>query len=326
MNVVRCSGKSKHFFDGDVYQVCPHCGAPVDNSPQQTSGSLKEKRRGVFGRRNKESSQSSRKNSVSKDISVKEVSKATQDDKRISFKEKEKSREAWSISHNTKSEQKKKGDLTLDIWQETAESAQAPEKDNKSEEIGADNVAVPDSAEDNMSRTNLTSQETAREENVSSQSLLEKVRNASASSDEKTMSYFSAITGAASPSAPVSKKPAQSDPVVGWLVAVHGEHFGESFCIGAGMNSIGRNESNRIILNRDLSVSREKHALITYEPKHRKFYIKPGDSSGLTYLNDEYITETKQLTANDRIELGNSLFVFVPLCGENFTWEDYMKG
>lgn len=163
------------------------------------------------------------------------------------------------------------------------------------------------------------------EDPAPSNSLRDVVKQASASSEGKTMSYFSAMTSGASAGNRERKANEPIDPVVGWLVCVHGEHFGESFNIGAGINSIGRNASNRIVLSRDSSISREKHALLTYEPKHRKFYVKPGDSSGLTYVNDEYITETRLLVSRDIVEIGSSKFVFVPLCGDDFTWEDHMN-
>ena len=72
-------------------------------------------------------------------------------------------------------------------------------------------------------------------------------------------------------------------------------------------------------------MSREKHAMVIYEPKKRNFYIQPGDSSGLTYLNDDYITESKRLAAKDILEIGDCQFVFVPLCGDDFSWEDYIS-
>ncbi len=154
--------------------------------------------------------------------------------------------------------------------------------------------------------------------------LREVVKRSSASKEGKTLSYFNAMTtGKTDESASSRQDPI--DPVVGWMVCIEGKHFGESFEIKAGMNSIGRESGNKIVLSNDESVSRDKHALITYEPKHREFYLKPGDSSGLTYLNDEYITETKKLSKDDTIEIGNCKFIFVPLCGDSFTWEDHIK-
>lgn len=157
-------------------------------------------------------------------------------------------------------------------------------------------------------------------------SLAEAVKQASANSTGKTLSYFSAITGDDADDNTGSSKPVVVDPVVGWIICVHGSHLGESFSIYAGANSIGRDRTNRIVLPREASVSRSKHAIITYEPKHRKFYIKPGESSGLTYINEEYITESRMISAKDVIELGDSKFLLIPLCGDDFTWEEYIKG
>lgn len=157
-----------------------------------------------------------------------------------------------------------------------------------------------------------------------SSSLQDVVKNASANSEGKTLSYFDrAAMSAQAGNQNVNTDPV--DPVVGWLVCIAGKHFGESFHIAAGKNSMGRSIENRIVLAKDDSISRTKHALIIYEPKKRNFYLQPGDSSGLTYLNDNYIVESQKLCAKDVIELGNSKFLFIPLCGEDFTWENYIN-
>lgn len=168
-------------------------------------------------------------------------------------------------------------------------------------------------------------------------SLKEAIKGASASSGQVTTSYFKRISNERS--APekaettnitaVAEKQEQKfsgEPVVGWLVCIKGSRFGESFGIYSGNNSIGRNEENRIVISNDNDISRLKHAIIVYEPKKRNFYLLPGDSSGLTYLNDDYVSESKMIKAYDVIGLGESKFTFVPLCGEAFTWEDFYKG
>ena len=118
---------------------------------------------------------------------------------------------------------------------------------------------------------------------------------------------------------------ASTEPVVGWLICVKGCHFGECFAIYAGNNSIGRGNSNRIVLGKDNTVSGTKHAWITYEPKRREFYIMPGESSGLTYLNDDIIMSSQKIKSYDQVELGAGKYVFLALCGEQFTWEDYLE-
>ncbi|MBR5949288.1 MAG: FHA domain-containing protein [Clostridia bacterium] len=151
------------------------------------------------------------------------------------------------------------------------------------------------------------------------------VQQASANEEGKTMSFFTAKT--ASTEQPKTEKPdnkPQTELIVGWLVCVKGDHFGMSFTLSAGMNSIGRNSNNKIALYKSNTVSRDKHALLTYEPRQRAFYVKPGDSSGLTYINGEYVTEMRTMKARDIIELGNNSLMLIPLCDETFTWEDYI--
>ena len=111
------------------------------------------------------------------------------------------------------------------------------------------------------------------------------------------------------------------DPIVGWLVCVQGRRYGECFTIGAGKNSIGRGADNRISIAGDAQVSRSQHAYIIYEPRSRKFYLQPGNSSGLTYLNQQLVLLPELLKERDEIGLNESRFLFIPLCNESFSWE-----
>lgn len=153
----------------------------------------------------------------------------------------------------------------------------------------------------------------------SSSSLLEEIRNATADNEVRTVGIFS--LGNSVPVTPASVQ----EPAVGWLVCVKGKNIGKDFKIIAGKNSIGRSNTNVIIFENEETVSREKHAWIIYEPRKREFFVKPGESSGLTYLNDENIFDAKKLHSGDTLEFGDAKFVFVPLCGENFSWSDYIN-
>jgi len=115
------------------------------------------------------------------------------------------------------------------------------------------------------------------------------------------------------------------EPVVGWLVCVIGEYLGQSFNLKTGQNFIGRALTMDVPLAKDTSVSRDKHATVTYDPQNRVFYIQPGESSGLTYLNGNLLLAHQPLKAYEKIKVGNSEFVFIPCCGDQFTWEDYMQ-
>ena len=72
-------------------------------------------------------------------------------------------------------------------------------------------------------------------------------------------------------------------------------------------------------------IARDRHAVITYEPVKRVFLAQEGSSRELYYLNDEAVLENKTLKSYDRIKIGNSEFVFVGLCGDKFSWNDYPK-
>ncbi len=130
------------------------------------------------------------------------------------------------------------------------------------------------------------------------------------------------VNGEPSANAEVPKQMADPiDPIVGWLVCIQGKRYGECFTIGAGKNSIGRGSGNRIRIEGDAQVSRSQHAHIIYEPKSRKFFLQPGDSSGLTYLNQQLVLMPELLKERDEIGLNESRFLFIPLCNESFSWE-----
>ena len=112
-----------------------------------------------------------------------------------------------------------------------------------------------------------------------------------------------------------------SEPVVGWLVVVDGPGRGQSLTLGYGVNSIGRSPSERVSLDfGDEEISREKHALLTYDPKGRKFYIQHGGGINLTYIGNDPVLQTIELKGGEHILIGKSELAFVPFCGPNFEW------
>ena len=119
------------------------------------------------------------------------------------------------------------------------------------------------------------------------------------------------------------KRRETAKPVVGWLVCISGSNYGCSFCLYSGRNFIGRDISNEVCLTGDAGVSRIKHAVIIYEPKQRKFYAQPGDTSHeLFYLNDEVVLSNTLLNDRDVLSIGQNVLVFVPFCDERNGWED----
>ena len=115
-------------------------------------------------------------------------------------------------------------------------------------------------------------------------------------------------------------KDSKVDPVVGWLVCIAGSEKGKDFRIVSERNFLGRGEGMDIRIEGDMNISRKNHCSISYNPKNREFYITPGDANGLIYLSDEAVYNTRQLQSFDTLEIGESKFVFVEFCGQNFDW------
>ena len=116
---------------------------------------------------------------------------------------------------------------------------------------------------------------------------------------------------------------AMADPVVGWLVVVDGPGKGNYLKLGNGQNSIGRGNSERIKLDfGDDQISRSKHAMLTFDPRGGEFYIQQGSGTNLAYLDDSPVLAPTKLSTGSRITLGNTSLLFVPLCGENFSWDE----
>lgn len=121
---------------------------------------------------------------------------------------------------------------------------------------------------------------------------------------------------------------ASKDPVVGWLVVVRGPGRGNAIRLGYGMNTIGRDASQRARLDfGDEGISRLNHARLVYDPRARKFSIAPGDGMNLTYLaapggTAEALLAPTELQMGFSIQMGDTELRFVPLCGPEFDWQD----
>ena len=105
------------------------------------------------------------------------------------------------------------------------------------------------------------------------------------------------------------------EPVVGWLVCVKGVQQGASFPLIGGRNRVGRAADMDVVLPSDQEISRNTHCVITFDPASEAFYLQSGESRGLTYLNGK---------AHDKIRAGATTLLFVPLCGAQFHWRDYL--
>ena len=116
-----------------------------------------------------------------------------------------------------------------------------------------------------------------------------------------------------------------TEPVVGWLVAVSGEEKGKSFDLKSGKNSIGRSGNGTetdVSLDADHTVSRGTQAILIFEPKKKQFLLQTANGSSLVYHKDELLMNYAMLSAYDKITVGATDMLFVPFCGDKFSWEE----
>ncbi len=133
------------------------------------------------------------------------------------------------------------------------------------------------------------------------------MKSPSSRDDNKTIGFFSSSIG--------------KEPVVGWLVCTEGEHFGEDFRLKSGRNFIGRANGMDVSISKDTTVSRERHAIVVYEPRGNMFLMQAGDSKELCYLNEQVVLSPQTLNANDRILVGKTELMFIPCCSKDFSGE-----
>lgn len=116
----------------------------------------------------------------------------------------------------------------------------------------------------------------------------------------------------------------QSDPVVGWLVVLSGPGRGQYRAIFSGSNTIGRSSGQRIPINfGDDAISSEKQAFLVYDGRKRQYQLVPNlERPNLVHLNDSALLANGELNPHDKITMGNTTLLFVPLCGADFDWSD----
>lgn len=115
---------------------------------------------------------------------------------------------------------------------------------------------------------------------------------------------------------------AKSLPLTGWLVCIEGVEKGKDYRIHEEYNYIGRSPKMDVCIAGDGAVSWERHAVIAYDREERMFYFAPSGGGSIVRQNGKPVMNNVLLKSGDRLKIGNSTFLFVPFCGENFQWEE----
>ena len=342
MRVVKCA--LNHFFDADKYTTCPQCGASMgtaDNSAPsaparsasapETTSSRSGETFGVFKK-------SPFKN-LKRDASPAKTNQGSDNYEKLKMFPNKQGGSAPAMNSNSLLG----GHSTpaaAPVTEPEAPLTQEPapvEIPEVSEPAVSVAPVAPSESEvltfpEPQDSTETSSEPVTETTSVQSsdESLLEEIKKVAADNDGKTVGFFSSGKASAPDPEETENKSAapanvpSEEPVVGWLICIKGPNLGQCFNIYAGKNSLGRSNTNKIIVNKDKSISRDKHSWIIYEPRNRVFFAQPGDSSGLTYVNDEMIMQATKLEKKSIIEVGNTRLMLIPLCGDEFSWEEYL--
>ena len=124
-----------------------------------------------------------------------------------------------------------------------------------------------------------------------------------------------------SPDEPSAASGREVDLPVGWITVIAGPGRGHFAAVYHGMNSLGRDSTNRIAMPwGDDEISRREHCYITFDDEGGAFWIQHGGKSNLVRVNDAPVLAPTQISSGDTIRIGQSKIRFVALCDESFNW------
>lgn len=308
MRLVRCGGEPRHYYDADEYSSCPECKRLANNgaavSPEPTT--KERSRQGTLSLEEINRQLAAGAQSANVHPSAAGNSPMQNEPTTVS----DTAREGMTVAPNMSAKlgllqklfgRKEKG--ADDFTQTPPASIEPPPQ----QAVSA--PEPPPEPEETICPEPLPAPAPAPAPQNSLASAVAAVQHTHQPNAGKTVAYYN-IGG--------------SEPVVGWLVCVKGCYQGESFPLKAGQNFIGRSLSMDVILKDEPTVSRENHAMILFEPQRQVFYLTAGQSAGITYLNDAPVLMPAELKPYDKIGVGKALLVFIPFCGAQFCWDDYI--
>lgn len=129
-------------------------------------------------------------------------------------------------------------------------------------------------------------------------------------------------------------------PAVGWLVVLKGpmdssgrNNKGRDLRLVPGMNRLGRSADMEVCLDfGDNKIGRETHCSITFDPESNRYFLMSGEGRNLTHLFMtsevegekgmwDVVLQPKELAYLDKIRVGDTVLMFIPLCTDKFKWD-----
>ncbi len=99
----------------------------------------------------------------------------------------------------------------------------------------------------------------------------------------------------------------KSNQVVARLVIIEGPGTGNALNIYSGTNQIGRGDDMRVQINfGDDTISRQQHAVLTFDLKNLEVRIYDGGKPGGLWVNGTRVTSDQAVKTGDLIKLGET--------------------
>lgn len=288
MKMVKCTKVVNHFYDGDRYDSCPHCLLLEGKDP------------GSAEKINAPISSGNESDNSKKESGKKGFFYGLFGNQKVRGKEKE------ETPVQSPESQKETSDIkTHSLWQDVNDEPEEESSPDIKQNSSVGRSETTDATE------NTGAEQMKEEKSVPSVSKqINRVAMTGSIGDIKTVAYYGFEE--------------DIDPVAGWLAVITTDDKGTSFEVKCGRTSIGRNGNGQAVdisLDKDTTVSRGSQASITYDSKKKRFLIKSNDGKTAVYVNDEILMDYIELKAYDRILVGATELIFVPLCSNEFSWD-----
>jgi hypothetical protein len=114
---------------------------------------------------------------------------------------------------------------------------------------------------------------------------------------------------------------------VGWLAVKSGPGQGTVFALEQGVSQIGRGPDQTVSLDfGDMTISRQNHAAIAYDPMTHQFHVGHGGKANLVRLNGRPLLSTEPINDGDRVQIGETMLMLKVLCTPAFNWSQSEAG
>ncbi len=125
----------------------------------------------------------------------------------------------------------------------------------------------------------------------------------------------------ASPGAPAPTAAIDVGLTAGLLILTEGPHRGRVYAVNLGRNRIGRGPENDIVLDTgDAAISKDDHVVLAADPKNQRYFLVPGNSTNLAYIDDQTLLESREIADKAVIQIGETKLVFIQLFGNYLEW------